>query len=218
MGRATKRKPWGIVHACRDAALAAVMAALGGACGNLTSGGFGDLEVLVATDSVPAATLLAPPAALSMVPSRVGSQQQMVDGTLTLGVQVFVLTGSGRTVEVTNGVQELVMPLSGSAPFVLARRELASGAYAAIRTVFVSVVAQVEGGLVVDGVPIRGPVTVDLGSDGRIVVDTPLDLRIEEDLETRIKVDLHTTRWIRLLNNQRRVQSQDFQREVRVRG
>ena len=200
-------------------ALAAVLASLTGACGNLTSGGFGDLEVIVATDSVPAtASLSAPPPALSLVPSRVGAQQQMVDGTLTIRVQVFALTRSGASVEVTNGVQELVMPLSGSAPFVLVRKELPAGAYSAIRTVFASVVAQVEGGLVIDGVPIRGPVTVDLGSEGRIVVDTPIDLRIEEDIEARIKVDLHTTRWIRLLNQQRRVQSEDFRREVQVRG
>jgi hypothetical protein len=142
----------------------------------------------------------------------------MVDGTITLRLQVFALTRAGDPVEVTSGVQELVMPLAFSAPFVLARKELPAGTYATIRTVFASVVAQVEGGLVVDGVPIRGPVTVDLGSEGRIVVDTPIDLRIEEDLEARIKVDLHTTRWIRLLNSQRRVQTEDFRREVRVRG
>jgi hypothetical protein len=194
----------------------ALVAWLVGACGDLTSGGFGDLEVIVATDSVPATALTAPPVALAQLPTRVGSDQQMVDGTLTLRIQVFAVARAGA-VEVTNGVQELVMPLSGSAPFLLVRKELPAGSYASIRTVFLSVVAQVEGGLIIDGVPIRGPVTVELGSEGRIVVDTPIDLRIADGLESRIRVDLHTTRWIRLLNAQRRVQPEDFRREVRVR-
>ena len=109
------------------------------------------------------------------------------------------------------------MPLSTSAPFLLVRKELPEGSYTSIRTVFLSVVAQVEGGLVVDGVPIRGPVTVELGPGGRILVETPLDLTITEGTAARIKVDLHTTRWLRLLNQQRRVQPEDFQREVQVR-
>ena len=207
---------WGWAHAGSRTALVALLAWSMGACGDLTSGGFGDLEVIVATDSVPTA-LAAPPVALSQLPTRVGSEQQMVDGTLTLRIQVFAVARTGA-VEVTNGVQELVMPLSASAPFLLVRKELPAGSYASIRTVFLSVVAQVEGGLIIDGVPIRGPVTVDLGSDARIVVDTPIDLRIEDGFASRIKVDLHTTRWIRLLNAQRRVRPEDFQREVTVRG
>ena len=194
-----------------------VAAALAGACGNLTSGGFGDLEVVVATDSVPTTTLQAPPASLmSLVPQRSGAQQ-LVEGTLTMRIQVFAVARSGSMIEVTNGVQELMMPLATSAPFLLVRKELPEGSYTSIRTVFLSVVAQVEGGLVVDGVPIRGPVTVELGPGGRILVETPLDLTITEGSLARIKVDLHTTRWLRLLNQQRRVQPEDFQREVQVR-
>ena len=227
-----------------------VVALLLGGCGNLTSGGYGDLEVLVASDTVsttesrsaPAAAsvapvftlspgyssgafvsaVAAPPAVSAEVPPDIlgpdrqrSSLSMLLEGTLTLRVQVFALPRADATpIEVTDGVQQVVMPLSGGAPVLLARKSLAEGSYSVIRTVFLHVEALVEGGLVVNGVAIRGPVRVDLGS--RLVVDTPVDLTIEEDVPARISVNLHTTRWIRLLNLDRRVNAEDFQAEVRV--
>ena len=210
MRREMKRR----MHVAKVSAVA-LLAWLAGACGNLTSGGFGEVEVVVATDSVSAAAMQAPAAA--GFPTGRPASRQVVDGTLTMRVQVFAVSRSGRALEVTSGVQELVMPLSSVAPFLLARRDLPEGSYASVRTVFLSVVAEVESGLVVDGVPIRGPVTVELGPSGRIMVETPLDLTVSENTPAQVKVDLHTTRWLRLLNQQRRVQPEDFQREVQVR-
>jgi hypothetical protein len=200
-------------------------AILTGACGNLTSGGFGDLEVVVAVDSV-AALQQAPAPTFQMVsssgvlePGRQTSSSGMalLDGTLNMRVQVFALTGRDFPIEVTEGVQEVIMPLSGAVPVVLARKSLPTGTYLAIRTVFLHVEAVVDGGLIVDGVPIRGPVRVDLGQGSRLIVDTPITLTIDEDVPARINVDLHTMRWIRLLNQDRRVRAEDFQGQVTVR-
>jgi hypothetical protein len=216
-------------------------AALIGGCGNLTSGGYGDLEVLVASDSVasagsqptpaPAAHAAAPLApapapasaphavhpALAWVPAAGGQRSSgaaLLDGTLTLRVQVFALSRPGVAYEVTDGVQEVVMPLSGGSPVLLARKSIPAGTYSGIRTVFLHVEAMVEAGLIVDGVAIRGPVRVDLGS--RLVVDSPVALTIEEAFPARVSVNLHTNRWIRLLTVDRRVRSEDFEGEVKV--
>jgi hypothetical protein len=246
--------PRAVAAACAVALFAALSA-----CGNLTSGGYGDLEVLVASDTVPTAERSAPTAAgvlatgaipgapvepapsgngvqlplaatpidasasssaalapaLSALERQLSNGSMLLEGTLTLRVQVFVLSRADATpIEVTDGVQQVVMPLSGGTPVVLARKSLPAGSYAVIRTVFLHVEALVESGLVVDGVAIRGPVRVDLGS--RLVVDTPLALTIEEDIPARISVNLHTTRWIRLLTVDRRVRAEDFEGEVRV--
>jgi hypothetical protein len=200
------------------------------ACGNLTSGGFGDLEVLVATDSVPSLRAEQATQSVVPVPLRQARTQSQIEGTLTMRIQVFaflapstlgrfVLRGdaaAGEWIEVTDGVREIVLSLSETGAGILARKELPAGTYTAVRTVFLHVEAQVEGGLVVDGVPIRGPVRVDLGGDRRLVVETPIELNIADGGEARINVNLHTQRWIRLLNAQRQVRSQDFAGEVRI--
>jgi hypothetical protein len=200
------------------------------ACGNLTSGGFGDLEVLVATDSVPILRTEQGTQSVVPGPERQASYQSQLEGTLTMRIQVFaflapsamerlVLAGDaarGEWIEVTSGVREIVLPLSDAASGILTRKELPAGRYTAVRTIFLHVEALVEGGLVVDGVPIRGPVRVDLGGDRRIVVEAPIELDIVNRAEARISVNLHTNRWIRLLNAQRQVQSQDFAGQVRV--
>lgn len=218
------------VHAV-GACLAVLAASLvTSACGNLTSGGFGDLEVLVATDSVPSLRAEQATQSVVPVPQRQAGSQSQLDGTLTMRIQVFaflapstlgrfVLRGdvaAGEWIEITDGVREIVLSLSETGSGILARRELPAGAYTSIRTVFLHVEALVEGGLVVDGVPIRGPVRVDLGGDRRVVVETPIELNIANGGEARINVNLHTQRWIRLLNAQRQVRSQDFAGEVKV--
>src|SRR6185503_17587352 len=156
---------WGLILV-----LAGSLAA--GGCGNLTSGGFGNLEVVVAADSVSLLPTqsVAPPTA-PPIGRQSSSGQTQADGTLTLRIQVYAHTRPDSWIEVTDGVQQVVMPLSGAVPFTLARKELPAGTYAAIRTVFLQVVANVEGGLIgPDGQPVRGPVTVQLGTDSRLVV------------------------------------------------
>jgi hypothetical protein len=213
------------MNARQPSAVCTVWAAalLLGGCGNLTSGGFGDLEVLVASDSVAAAEPSPSASTLQLLTADVpGAGRQPanggepLDGTLTLRVQVFALARADAAIEVTDGIQEVVMPLSGGSPVVLARKSLPAGPYAVIRTVFLHVEAVVEGGLVVDGVAIRGPVQVDLGQGSRLVVDTPIALTIDESVPARIGVNLHTARWIRLLTQDRRVRAEDFQGEVRI--
>jgi hypothetical protein len=163
-------------------------------------------------------------AAVVPMEGRVFRQEHaQIDGTLTMRIMVFALARPDNWIEVTSGVREIVLPLSGGAPSILTRKELPAGRYAAIRTVFLHVEALVEGGLTVDGVPIRGPVRVELGPEGRVIVETPppplagsVDFTIAQGRDSRIKVDLHTNRWIRLLNAQRQVRSQDFAGEVKV--
>jgi len=199
-------------------ALAATLAAAAG-CGDLTSGGVGDLDVIVAADSVPLAAAGSPQA--PSVPTGGASRQtgpSDLAGSLTLSIQVFVLHPPYRWVEVTDGPQEVVMDLESSEPVVLARATLAAGRYRGVRTVFRRVEANVVRGLVVDGQPVTGLVRVRLGDGGVLVVDDPTEVEVPVGGETSLLVDLHTTRWLRLLNLElRQVAASDFQGQVRVR-
>jgi hypothetical protein len=181
-----------------------------GGCGNLTSGGLGDVEVIVAADSVPSGDFLA--ASAPQVPP------EPIQGTLTVRVQVYVRRGPTRWIEVTDGVQEIEMPLAGGEPMTLAEKGIPAGPYAAVRTVFRRVEADVESGLQVDGVAVTGPVLVDLGAEERLAVDRSVELDVTEGVVSSIAVDLHATRWLRLLDRDRKqVRPEDFEGELALR-
>jgi hypothetical protein len=139
-------------------------------------------------------------------------------GTLTLSIQVFLLHPPARWVEVTDGPQQVVMDLESAEPVVLARATLAAGRYRGVRTVFRRVEANVVRGLIVDGQPVTGLVRVQLGDGGALVVDDPTEVDVPAGGETSLLVDLHTTRWLRLLNLElRQVAASDFQGQLRLR-
>lgn len=197
-----------------------------GGCGNLTSGGLGDVEVIVAVDSVPSGDFVSGQLAdLGVLPSHSSGfarapqvPPEPVQGTLTVRVQVYVRRGSARWIEVTDGVQEVEMPLVGGDPVTLAEKAVPTGPYAAMRTVFRRVEADVQSGLVVDGVAVTGPILVDLGTEESLVVDRPVELEVSEGTRSSLAVDLHTTRWLRLLDRDRkRVRQEDFEGEVALR-
>lgn len=209
-----------------------------GGCGNLTSGGLGDVEVIVAVDSVPAGDLLSQTAgggaALAFAGEdgfgsaaefgagdRVRAPQvppEPIEGTLTVRIQVYVLRSPLRWVEVTDGVQEVEMPLAGAVPVTLAQKSIPAGPYVSVRTVFRRVEADVERGLEVDGVAVTGPVPVDLGPQDRLVVERPVALDVTEGLTSSLAVDLHTMRWLRLLDRDRkRVSQEDFTGQLDLR-
>jgi hypothetical protein len=203
-----------------------VGALLLGGCGNLTSGGLGDVEVIVAVDSVPSGDFVSGQLADEGVfPSHSSSfarapqvPPEPIRGTLTVRVQVYVRRGSARWIEVTDGVQEVEMPLVGGDPVALAEKNVPTGPYTAVRTVFRRVEADVQSGLEVDGVAVTGPIPVDLGAEDHLVVDRPIELEVSEGARSSLAMDLHATRWLRLLDRDRKqVRQEDFEGEVALR-
>jgi hypothetical protein len=131
---------------------------------------------------------------------------------------VFVLHPPSRWVEVTDGPEMVIMDLESPEPVVLARATVSAGRYRGVRTVFRRVEANVIRGLVVDGQPVTGLVRVQLGDGGILVVEDPTEVEVPVGGETSLLVDLHTMRWLRLLNLElRQVAASDFQDQVRLR-
>lgn len=148
----------GMYHSGRGLVLA--MTVFGAsACGDLTAGGVGDVEVLVSPDSIQVQA-----ANIGSWPARQApGDAPSVQGTLQVSVQVFVLRPPGRWIQVTDGVQEVLLDLDDPTASPIARRSLEAGSYIAVRTVFHRVRADIEGGLEVDGQPVTGEIDVDLG-------------------------------------------------------
>lgn len=184
------------------------------ACGDLTAGGVGDVEVLVSSDSIAVES-----AFLGSGPARQAlPDASAVVGTLQVRIQVFVLRPPGRWIQVTDGIEEVVLDLGEPEASTLARSSLPAGSYVAVRTVFYRVRADVRGGLEVDGEPVTGEVDVDLGVADRLEVFRPVELTVSEGEITELGVDLHATRWLRRLDRDlRRVPAGDFENELALR-
>lgn len=187
-------------------------------CGNVTSGGFGDVEVLVSSDEVEDVQATAASALYAHLgaPAKSGHADSIV-GTLTVRLRSFARRGVGDFVELTDGVQEVTLPLSDPAAVEIARRAVPAGRYDAVRTFFGRIEANIERGLVVDGVPIVGAVTVDLGGEGFSTV-TYTGFDVWEDAPTVVAIDMQSRLWLRLANAiLGRVDLDDFRRIFRVR-
>ncbi len=188
-------------------------------CGDLTSGGVGELEVIVAADSVPVA---ASAATSQMAYASFGMQAPPdspdIQGALTLRIQVFVLRAPAQWIEVTDGVQEVVLEIGDPESETIARKSLPAGPYRAVRTLFRRVEANIRSGLEVDGEPIVGRIPVDLGLSDRLQVERILGLDVVDRDLSELVIDLHAERWLRRLDRDRRTVSQEhFQDELKLR-
>ncbi len=185
------------------------VALFGGCGGNVTSGGFGEVEVLLTSDAAEelagAARVLAP------------TGHEPLVGTLSVTVRSFVREGESRWIEVTSGPQEIVVPLEDPTPVVVARATLPEGDYDAVRTLFGRIRVNVERGLVVNGEPIVGELRVEVGSDGILVMEER-GLRVERDTALPLLLEMRARRWLAFVDRERRViEGPDFRREFRVR-
>ena len=193
--------------------------ALGG-CENLTSGGVGELKVVVAADSVSVSDnlQLAPSAVASVGPLNPQAPSDRIVGTLTVRIQVFVLRLPAQWIEVTDGVQEVILPIGDSEPATIAQMRLPAGPYRAVRTLFRRGEADVRSGLVVDGELVTGRIPVHLGPEDRLQIETGLELDVVEERASTLVVDLHAARWLRRLDRDlRQVSSEHFEDELRLR-
>lgn len=200
-----------------------------GACGNLTSGGFGEVEVVLTSQAVEELdAALHRAAALSLAPHAEAPSQAsnsnlslgppQLEGTLLVRVRSFALDGSRGGVELTNGLQEVTLSLRDPVPVELARRELPEGEYRGVRTVLGRVEAVVVQGLDMNGVPVTGTIQVDLGPTGTLDIrtDTPFQVRAGDG--TQVALEMRSRVWLRLVDAARRVVPEEALRNaLRIR-
>jgi len=220
-------------HALGAVAAAATLALGAAGCGDLTSGGFGQVEVEMAADSVDAPAAAAD--ARTPVASSVGGpgptlvrstpppvshgRTDRIVGRLTLRAALEARTVDGEWIRLLEDLREITLDLDGSGARLLARRAgIPAGRYDRIRLTFGRIEAEVVRGLTVDGDTIRGRVPVELDSGGRLRIEQPLEMEVREGRVTVLLVELRAPRWLRRLDRVRgRVPATEFRRLLRVR-
>jgi len=183
-----------------------------GACGDLTSGGFGELEVEMAADSLSGDAAVAS----SLMAGSYASS--LIEGTLTAQVRVFVRRGILDWEEVTDGAETLVLTLGEAGTGLVARDEFPAGRYDRVLIVFRRVEVEIVRGLVVDGDTIRGRVRVELEADRQIAIARLIDLVVRDGERTVLLMEMRASRWLLRVDRLRRVvEAVDFRELFRVR-
>ncbi len=196
----------------RSIGIAGLVLALLAGCGDLTSGGAGEVDVAITSGEVDPGTgeRLLGDAAL--------------EGTLSVQLRVFVQREGGSWVELTDGVQEVELSLASAEPIEVARRSIREGRHDRVRMVFGRVEALVVRGLSVEGDTITGRVPVDLGVEGRLELERELQFDVRGGEPVEILLELKAADWLRRLDIQAcrasscRVDEADFEDELRVRS
>lgn len=203
-------------HRPHRAVVALTAAVLLSACGNVTSGGVGEVEVLLSSEEV--AELQETATAMLLADAAGTSHGSSIEGTLTVRVRSYARRGVGDFVELTDGVQEVTLSIGDPDPVQLARRAMPAGTYDAVRTFFERIEADIQRGLVIDGDSITGVIPVDLGSDGTFSAVALTGFDVVEGAETIVAVEMQSRVWLRLVDAVlRRVDIEDFRRVFRVR-
>ena len=196
--------------------LAAVLTLALAACdGNPTgSGGNGDAQLQVAARGDDA------PASQSVSPTEGGSYTHTsAQGTIDFRARVYVQSSTSGWVELTNGAAGAAqVAASGHGEAVaFAGGRVKAGSYNRVRVVFEDVDANLSGGLQVSTGLLTGSVSVNLESDGQVVVEREVSVSASAGAASRIVINLNADAWLNSANAQTRTVSEtEFRNAVRI--
>jgi hypothetical protein len=186
------------------AGTALVFAAAGllAGCGNLTAGGVGEIGVSVSGDSqspTPAMTAAGAGASLAARPSLTiaapwAAEEEQLEGQLEIEFLLFLVSAEGSSLQLGEELEARV-DLSGRSEADVVEESVPAGRYEELQIVFTSIEAQVDKGLVIDGVEVTGPIRVDL-EDLTLSVARPIDITVEDGSRVALVIDLNSAAWL----------------------
>jgi hypothetical protein len=199
------------------------------ACGNLTAGGAtgeavvvlsGDAaDVAPAANSTPASSLapvsgsgsVAPSAgetrgdSKSAVPmsgrsiSRTEGSGDQPEGEVEAEFRLFLLTEDGELVSLTDTDVRVRVDLEGVRESEVADRVVPAARYTGLQIVFTEIEAEVDAGLIINGVPVVGAVDVEL-EDVTLPVTKLVDFVIGESDRVSLLIDLNAAQWLQAVD------------------
>lgn len=140
----------------------------------------------------------------------------LIRGSLDFLAAVTLVTEAGEEVQATDGYQSGVFRIEGTDSALIGVERVRVGTYTRARVTFRRMTADVEGGLLIGGIPFLGRVTVAIGTEP-VVIDAPIRLTVEENAEHRLVVDLNAAAWLPGLNRLGEVTASAFGSAVDVR-
>lgn len=221
MGRTTVRTEGRSPRARLALALLLGIAVVG--CGSLTAGGFGEATVVMsgdAPDQASQAMSTAPQPAIvgsdgsgggapsagtgstSTVPGdplTTSHEEDDPEGQIEADLTVYLISDAGAIVPVTDGEVEVRLDLDGVEEPEVGSRRVAATTYTDLRLVFTDVEVQIDGGLIIDGVPVIGLVDVEF-DDLTLTVEKAIDVEIPEGGRVELLIDLNADSWLQAID------------------
>ncbi|HEX2210530.1 MAG TPA: hypothetical protein VHG93_22815 [Longimicrobium sp.] len=197
--------------------LAAALALTLAACdGDVTGSGGGDARLQVAArgDDAPASQSVSP---AGSAPTYTHSTAQ---GTIDFRARVYVQSSTSGWVELTSQAASAAsVSASGHGEAVaFASSRVKAGSYNRVRVVFETVDANISGGLRIStGGLLTGTVSVNLESDGQVVVEREVNVSASSGATTRLVLNLNADAWLSRANaTTRTVAEAEFRNAVQI--
>lgn len=183
-------------------ALALLLGALAGGCGNLTVGGFGEATVVVsgdAPDSGPRRSLehgmQGAVLETASFPAS-SSDRNEPEGEIEVEFTLLLVSEAGGVLPLGDDEVRVRLDLRGRTEQDPIERQLVPAAhYAELRIVFTEIEVRVDSGLVVGGVPVVGRVEVEM-DDVALLVSRSIDLEVRPREHVVLVVDLNAPAWL----------------------
>lgn len=197
--------------------LAAALALTLAACnGDATGSGSGDAQLQVAArgDDAP------PSQSVSYNQGAPSYTHTSAQGTIDFRARVYVQSSTSGWVELTNqaaGAASVAASGHGEA-VAFANARVRAGSYNRVRVVFEDVDANISGGLQLStGGLLTGSVSVNLESDGQVVVEREVNVSARAGATTQLVLNLNADAWLNRANAQTRtVAESEFRSAVRI--
>jgi hypothetical protein len=185
-------------HVVVAAALASVFAA----CGNVTVGGFTRVTVDVSGDAADPQPQPAPLAAVASVaegpavlPVASAVDGEEPEGEVEIDIRLTLVSDVGDLVALGHDDIRIKLDLQGVDEAEAVSQLVPAARYTELRIGFTHIQVEVEGGLVIDGQPVTGEVHVAL-EDPELVVVRPVDIEAVEGSRVELLLDLNSPDWL----------------------
>lgn len=190
------------------------------ACGgNLTAGGLTETEVRVsgdAPDPPPTGASLALSGPWAQSDDDEDDDADEAEGEIEADFLLFLERPDGSLLQLTDQEVRVDVDIQGEQEVSAVVRTVPAERYSALRVVFSEIEVEIDAGLVIDGQPITGLVSVDVELEG-ITVVRPLDLDFSDGEREELLLDLNTRSWITAVDPDRlQVSAQAFAEAIRV--
>jgi len=181
--------------------------------GDVTGSGDARLQVAARGDDAPAAQ------SVSSADGAPRFSHASAQGTIDFSARVYVQSSTSGWVELTNQAASTAsVAASGHGDAVaFASSRVEAGSYNRVRVVFEDVDAHLSGGLQLTTGLLTGTVSVNLESDGQVVVEREVNVTARSGASTQLLLNLNADAWLSRASAQTRtVAEAEFRNAVQI--
>lgn len=171
-------------------------------CGSLTPGGFGEASVSVTGDAPnPAAKALSASTVAALAsPARSAHEDEEAEGEVEAKFALFLISADGAATRLGEEELEVRVDVRGESEAEVVQDQMVPAVlYTGFRIVFKEIKAEIDAGLIINGVPVTGEIRVEF-EDLTLEVERALNLDVAAGTRASLTVDLNALSWLQAVD------------------